>query len=113
MSVLTVTSMEGEPRAVFSALEHHWRDRAPAEGLIERTVAHGPGGFLVIETWDTASAATAAWAIVRLEGVPTPDTQVYGVVARTSPPKPAGPTWAELAMPDDSVWDERVVPSDS
>ena len=32
MSVVTVASLEGEPRAVFSALEHHWGDHAPAEG---------------------------------------------------------------------------------
>lgn len=44
MSVLSVASMEGEPRAVFAALEHHW---------------------------------------------------------------------AESTLPDDSAWDERVVPRDS
>ena len=113
MSVLTVTSLEGEPRAVFSALEHHWGDHAAAQGLVERTVAHGPGGFLVIETWETEAAARAAWAIVRLEGVPTPDIEVYGVVARTCAPTPASATWSEMALPDDSVWDERVVPRDS
>jgi len=113
MSVLTVASLEGEPRAVFSALEHHWGDHAPAPGLVERTVAHGPGGFLVIETWETEAAATAAWAIVRLEGIPTPDMEVYGVVARTGAPGRPAATWAEMALPDDSVWDERVVPRDS
>lgn len=114
MSVVTVASLKGEPRAVFSALEHHWGDHAPAPGLVERTVAHGAGGFLVIETWETAEAATAAWALVRLEGIPTPDIEIYGVVARTgAPDRPAAATWAELALPDDSVWDERVVPRDS
>ena len=114
MSVMTVASLEGEPRAVFSALEHHWAGHAPAAGLVERTVAHGPGGFLVIETWESEAAATAAWAIVRLEGIPTPDIEVYGVLARTGgAPAPAAPSWIELALPDDSAWDERVVPRDS
>lgn len=113
MSVMTVASLEGEPRAVFAALEHHWADHAPARGLLERTVAHGPGGFLVIETWEAERDAVGAWAVVRLEGIPSPDIQVYGVVARTGPPTPAAPSWAELALPDDSVWDERVVPKDS
>lgn len=112
MSVLTVTSLEGEPRAVFSALEHHWGDHTPAQGLLERTVAHGRGGFVVIETWETESAARAAWAIVRLEGIPTPDIEVYAVVARTgAPERPA--TWSEMAPPDDSAWDEGVAPRDS
>lgn len=113
MSVLTVASFEGEPRAVFAALEHHWADHAPAHGLLERTVAHGPGGFLVIETWAGEADATGAWAVVRLEGIPAPDIQVYGVVARTGPPEPRGASWAERALPDDSVWDERAVPQDS
>ena len=113
MSVLTVASLEGEPRAVFAALEHHWADHAPARGLLERTVAHGPRGFLVIETWEIASAATEAWARVRLEGIPTPDIEVYGVLARTGPARPTAPSWAELALPDDAAWDERVVPRDS
>lgn len=113
MSVVTVTSLEGEPRAVFSALEHHWDDHAPAGGLLERTVAHGPAGFVVIETWEAEADARAAWAIVRLEGIPSPDIEVYRVVARTSPPVAAAVSWAELAVPDDSVWDERVIPQDS
>ncbi len=113
MSVLTVASLEGEPRAVFSALEHHWADHAPAHGLLERTVAHGPGGFLVVETWETEADATGAWAVVRLEGIPSPDVQVYGVVARTGTAEAPRPNWAELALPDDAVWDERVVPRDS
>ena len=113
MSVLTVASLEGEPRAVFSALEHHWADHVPAGGLIERTVAHGRSGFVVVEVWDTAEAAHAAWDVIRLEGIPTPDVHAYGVVARTGAPVPAAPSWAELALPDDAVWDERVVPHDS
>lgn len=113
MSVVTVASLQGEPRAVFSALEHHWADHAPAGGLIERTVAHGPGGFLVIEVWEDEAAATAAWEVVRLEGIPSPDVEVYSVVARTGPPAPAAPSWAEMALPGDAVWDERVVPRDS
>jgi hypothetical protein len=44
MSVMAVASLEGEPRAVFSALEHRWGDHAPGTGLVERTVARGPGG---------------------------------------------------------------------
>lgn len=112
MSVLTVARLGGEPRAVFSALEHHWRDHVPAHGLLERTVAHGPAGFLVIETWETEAQATAAWAVIRLEGVPTPDLEVYGVVARTNRPA-AVSAWAEMALPDAAVWDERVAPSDS
>lgn len=113
MTVLTIASMEGEPRAVFSALEHHWAHHTPAEGLVERTVAHGPRGFLVIETWETEAAASAAWSLVRLEGVPAPDVQAYAVLARTGPPGPAKPAWSELALPEDSAWDERVVPRDS
>lgn len=113
MSVLTVASLEGEPRAVFSALEHHWKDHAPAQGLLERTVARGPGGFVVVETWATEPAARAAWAIVRLEGIPTPDVEVYAVVARTGAPERAAGTWSEMARPDDPAWDEGVAPRDS
>jgi hypothetical protein len=115
MSVVTIAGLEGEPRAVFSALEHHWADHAPARGLLERTVAHGADGFMVIETWETEADATAAWSVVRLEGIPSPEIRVYGVVARSGPTevRDPSPTWAELALPDDAVWDERVVPRDS
>ena len=67
----------------------------------------------MFETWESEAATASDWAIVRLEGIPTPDVEVYGVLARTGVPAPAAPSWVELALPGDSVWDERVVARDS
>lgn len=113
MPVISIASLEGEPRAVVAALEHHWRDHPRAEGLLERIVAHGPDGFVVIETWTGPAEAAAAWDVIRLEGVPAPDLRRYEVLSRTGAAAPAGAGWAESALPPDAAWDERVVPRDS
>ena len=113
MSVVTIAGLEGEPRAVFSALEHHWADHPQAAGLLDRTVAHGPAGFVVIETWESQAAAMAAWDVIRLEGIPSPDVVGYRVIARTGSAGTPARSWSEVALPDDAAWDERVVPRDS
>lgn len=114
MSVLSIARVDGAPRAVFDALQHHWAGH-PADGRLKaRTVAHGPAGFVVVETWDGAETARAAWSVIRLAGIPAPDLELYDVVARTGGrDENSLRNWIELAIPDASAWEAGTVPMDS
>lgn len=114
MSVLSIARMDGAPRAVFDALRHHWAGHPTDHGLKARTVAHGPAGFVVVETWDAAETARGAWSLIRLAGIPSPDLEVYDVIARTGARDDSSlRNWIELAIPDASAWEAGVVPRDS
>ena len=114
MSVMSIARFDGDPGDLFPVLQRHWRETPPQPGILSRIVAHGMRGVVVVERWETAAAADAAWSEARPYGLPEPDLEVFDVLARTGSADREGlRNWIELAIPDDAAWDERVTPRDA